>query len=68
MLLANWREVLTRAWSMWLLYLSIFLGAVEMALPFLHGVLPVQPGTFVAIVFVTNILAAVFRLLAQRNL
>ena len=67
MLLSNWRDVLARAWSMRLLGVSILLGAAELALPFLQGVLPLKPGTFAALIFVTNIAAAVSRLLVQRS-
>lgn len=66
-LLDDWKAVLTRAWSMRLLGLSIVLGAAELALPFMQGVLPIQPGSFAALIFVTNIAAAIVRLLAQRR-
>lgn len=64
----NWRELLVHAWSIWLLYASIFLGACELALPYLNGVLPVSQGIFALIVFVLNIVATVARILHQRNL
>lgn len=67
-LIDDWKAVAKRAWSMWALYASILLGAAELALPFLDGVLPVERGFFALLVFVTNILAAVTRLLAQRRL
>ena len=67
MLLPNWREVLTRAWSMRLLALSIVLGAVDLAFPYLDGLLPIPRGTFVLLVLVTNIAAAVARLIWQRD-
>lgn len=66
MLLPNWREVLTRAWSVRLQALSIIFGAAELALPFLQGVLPMQPGTFALLIFLTNVAAVVARLLLQR--
>ena len=64
----NWRELIAHAWSVRLLALSIMLGAMEVTLPFLNGVLPVPPGIFALLVLVTNIAAAVARLLTQRNL
>lgn len=67
-LVSNWRALIARAWSLKLLALAIFLGALEMALPFLHGVLPVRPGTFFALIFLTNVLAAIARLVAQKGL
>lgn len=66
-LVANWRAVLLRAWSVRLIALSLVFGAVELALPFLDGVLPVRPGTFAALVFLTNIGAGISRLVAQRQ-
>lgn len=66
MLLANWREVLVHAWSVRLLALSILLGAAELALPFMQGVLPLRPGTFALLIFITNIAATISRLLVQR--
>ena len=65
MLLPNWREVLTRAWSMRLLALSILLGAAALALPYLEGLLPIGQGTFVLLIFVVDIAAAVARLIIQ---
>jgi hypothetical protein len=65
-LIYDWKQVLTRAWSMRLLGLSILFGAAELALPFLDGVLPVERGFFAILVFATNIAAAVSRLVAQR--
>lgn len=65
-LIDDWKSVLVRAWSMRLLGLSILLGAAELALPFLQDVIPVERGFFALLVFVTNIAAAVTRLLAQR--
>ncbi len=67
MLLPNWREVLTRAWSMRLLALSILLGAIDLALPYLEGLLPIPQGSFVMLILVTNVAAAVARLVAQRR-
>lgn len=64
----NWRELIKHAWSLKFLALSILLGAAELALPYLHGVLPVRPGTFALLVLITNIAATVARLINQRNL
>lgn len=67
-LVTNWRSVLAHAWSVRLLALSIALGAIEVALPYFNGVLPVSPGTFALLVLVTNVAAAVARLVHQRKL
>jgi hypothetical protein len=67
-LVSNWRALIARAWSLKLLALAIILGALEIALPYLHGALPLQPGTFFALIFFINVLAAIARLMAQKGL
>jgi len=67
-LVSNWRALIARAWSLKLLALAIILGALEIALPYLHGVLPLPPGTFFALIFLVNVLAAIARLVAQKGL
>lgn len=67
-LIANWRAVLLRAWSVRFIAISLVFGAIELALPFLGGVLPVRPGTFAALVFFTNLGAAISRIVSQRQL
>jgi hypothetical protein len=66
-LIREWKNVLLYAWSIRVLALSILFGAVELALPFLQGVLPLRPGTFAVLIFFTNIVAVITRLLAQRK-
>ena len=66
-LLPNWREVLARAWSIkWIIAAGLFSGA-EVALPIVHGWLPVSPGIFAALSLVATAGAFITRLLVQRN-
>lgn len=64
-LIPNWGEVVTHAWSVRLIFATIFLDGLEFALPFLQGVLPVSPGTFAILGFFTTIAAGVARFVAQ---
>ncbi|KFL31746.1 hypothetical protein JP75_06710 [Devosia riboflavina] len=67
-LLPDWRKVLVRAWSMWALAISILLSALEVALPFLQDFLPLRPGAFAVLIFLTVIAAAIARLLVQKDI
>lgn len=61
-LIANWRAVLLRAWSMRLMFLAALLSAVEVILPFFpdafpHGVFAAMSGLVVAAAFIARIVA-----------
>ena len=65
-MLPNWREVLTKAWSIKLLLLAMALTALEVYLAFTG-----EPGQNVALTIFTGVVtAAAFgtRLLAQNNM
>lgn len=64
----DWRRVLRRAWSIRLILLAGLLSGLEVALPFLDGLLPVPPGAFAALSLVTTAGAFVARLVAQKDL
>lgn len=66
-LVANWRAVLTRAWSVRLMALAFVLTALEVALPLLDGMLPIPPYTFAALSGLATAGAFVARLVAQNN-
>ena len=66
-LVANWRAVLTRAWSVRLMVLAGVLSGLEIALPLLDGYLPIPPLTFAALSGLTTAGAFVARLVAQSN-
>lgn len=68
-LLANWRNILTRAWSFRLIVLSGLLSGAEVALPiFQQSMEPLQiipPGAFAVAAILTSAAAAVARVVAQ---
>lgn len=66
-LVANWRAVLTRAWSVRLMVLAFVLTVFEVALPLLDGYLPIPPYTFAALSGLATAGAFVARLVAQNN-
>ena len=66
--IANWREVLAHAWSVRFIAASILLSALELAVPLLRDLLPVQPGTFAVFTVLTSVAAGVARFVAQRRL
>lgn len=67
-LVANWRAVLTRAWSVRLMVLAFVLTVLEVALPLLDGYLPIPPYTFAALSGLATAGAFVARLIAQQNI
>lgn len=67
-LVSNWREVLTRAWSIRLTLLAAILTGVEFAVPFLDGYLPIPQKFFAALAGLAAAGAFVARLVAQSNI
>lgn len=67
-LVSNWREVLTRAWSVRLTLLAAILTGVEFAVPFLDGYLPIPQKLFAGLAGLTAAGAFVARLIAQSNI
>lgn len=65
---ANWRDVLRRAWSLRFMAASVVFSALEVAFPYLDGVLPVGRGTFGLLSGLCTAAAAVSRLCVQKNL
>lgn len=66
-LIANWRSVLKRAWSIRLLLLAGILSGLEVALPLVGPSLPFSPEARAATLFIVVAAAFVARLLAQRD-
>jgi len=66
-IVANWRRVLRRAWSIRLLVIAGVLSGAEVALPIIDGVLPVPPGVFAALSGIITAAAFVARLTAQKD-
>lgn len=67
-LVAEWRRVLRRAWSIRLMLLAGLLSGAEIALPLLDGVLPVPAGIFAGLSFAATAGAFVARLVAQKSI
>ena len=67
-LLANWRDVLRRAWSIRLMILAGLLSGAEIALPLLDGVFEIPRGLFAGLSAAATCGAFITRLLAQRGL
>lgn len=63
----NWKLIVAKAWSFRLIALSCVLTGMEVAIPFLDGVLPVQPGVFAALAGVTSAAALIARVIAQKD-
>ena len=64
----NWKTILLQAWSMRFMAASIFFSALEVAFPYLDGVLPVSRGTFGFLSALCTGAAAISRLVAQKSL
>lgn len=66
-LIADWRRVLVRAWSIrFMLAAGIFSG-LEFALPYIREAFPLDPGVFAALAFVATAGGLISRLVSQRN-
>lgn len=61
----NWKEILTKAWSVRFMLLAAVLSGLEAMMPVIGPVLPT--GTFAALSFVATAAAAVARVVAQKN-
>lgn len=66
--IANWRDVLKRAWSVRLIILAALLSGAEVAVPMLGDVLPVPSGTFAALSGFVAAAALLARVVAQSDL
>lgn len=64
----SWRDILRKAWSVRLMALAAVFSGLEVALPFLDGLLPVGAGCFAALSGLTTAAAFVARIVAQREL
>ena len=65
-LIDNWRAVISKSWSFWLMIASAALGAAELALPLFNGVFPQK--LFATASMVVGILAAVARVVYQASM
>jgi hypothetical protein len=67
-LIPNWREVLSRAWSVRLMLLAAILSGLEVALPFMPSFVTIPDRTFAVLSGLTVAGAFIARLVAQRKL
>lgn len=67
-LIPDWKIVLRSAWSIRFIVLSAIFTALEVALPFLEGYLPVSTGVFAALSGFSAAAAFVSRLVAQQGI
>ncbi|NGO50415.1 hypothetical protein [Allomesorhizobium camelthorni] len=67
-LLANWRDVLSRAWSVRLIILAAILSGAEVTLSMLDGVLDIPAGVFAALSGLVGAAALFARVVAQEGL
>jgi hypothetical protein len=66
-LIANWRQVLVRAWSIKFMLIAGVFSGLEFALPYLEPVFPLDPGVFALLAFFATAGGLISRLIAQRN-
>lgn len=66
-LLPHWKRVLLRAWSVRFIVLAAILSGLEVAVPFLQGVIDIPPGLFAAIAGLVSMLALMARVLIQNG-
>ena len=68
-LIYNWRDILTRAWSMRFILLAATLSGFEVALPILREAIEpldlVPPGVFAGLSFLATAAAGIARIIAQ---
>jgi hypothetical protein len=67
-LLSNWREIITRAWSIRLIILAGILSAIEAVLPFIPQLYMVPRGMFALLTLAITFAALVARLVAQQSI
>ena len=68
MIVHNWRDVLSRAWSVRLMALAGVLTGLEAVLPLIDGYVDVPRGVFAAVTFLVVCAAFVARFFAQKGL
>lgn len=65
-LVADWRHVLRKAWSVRLILLAGLLTGIEVALPLLGDAYPIPTGLFAIASFFVTVAAFVMRLVSQK--
>lgn len=65
-LVADWRHVLRKAWSVRLILLAGLLTGIEVALPLLGDAYPLPTGIFAGLSLIVTMAAFVMRLVSQK--
>jgi hypothetical protein len=66
--LPEWRRILKRAWSVRLNAAAIVLTGLEVAVPYLDGILPIPRGLFGGLAGLVSMAAIYARIVQQNNL
>lgn len=66
--IANWRDVLRRAWSIRFIAIAAVLSGLEIVLPLVEDILPVPRGVFAALSGLATAGAFVSRIIAQKDI
>lgn len=61
----NWKAILKRAWSMRLMLVAVVFSGLEVALPLMEDVIPLDKGVFAGLCGLTVMIAMVSRLVYQ---
>jgi len=67
-ILNNWRDILVHAWSVRLMALAAALTGLEVATPYLSGLVPIPTGLFAALSGLCSAAALVARVIAQKDI
>lgn len=67
-LVANWRAVLSKAWSVRLMLVAALLSGLEVTMPLLDGYVDIPPRLFAVLSGLTVAAAFIARIVAQRNI
>lgn len=64
----KWQDILVHAWSVRLMALAAALTGLEVAAPYLSGLLPIPTGLFAALSGLCSAAALVARVIAQKEI
>lgn len=67
-LVTNWKQVMKRSWSIWLIVLAGLMSGLEASISRLPDVMELPQGTYAALSLAVSACAWVARLLAQKEL
>lgn len=64
-LIEDWKKVALTAWSSRLAWAAAVFSALEVALPFFDGLLPISKGSFALLALIVSSAAGIARLVSQ---